>query len=211
MNAPVSNNSDQNPDSIRARMRAGRLYVDIGEGLEEERERCQELLHDFNQSRPGETDKRRRILGELLGSFGEGGWIEPPLKLAYGSNVHIGEKFYANFNLVIVDDIDVHIGDRVMIAPNVTITPTGHPVDPELRAPGTQFSLPVRIGNDVWIGANVVVLPGVTIGDGSVIGAGSVVTKDVPERVVAVGNPCRVLRPITERDKTYYHRDRVVD
>lgn len=192
-------------------MRTGRLYVDDGEGLEEERQRCQELLHDYNHSRPTETGRRRELLEELFGSVGEGVWIEPPLRLAYGSNVHVGERFYANFNLVIVDDVEVYIGDRVMIAPNVTITPTGHPVDPELRAPGTQFSVPVRVGNDVWIGANAVLLPGVTIGDGSVIGAGAVVTKDVPERVVAVGNPCRVLRPITERDREYYFRDWAVD
>ncbi|UED87324.1 maltose acetyltransferase domain-containing protein [Streptomyces profundus] len=192
-------------------MRAGRLYIDVGEGLDEERGRCQELLYDFNHTRPSATEERARLLGELLGAFGEGGWIEPPLRMAYGSRVHIGKNFYANFNLTLVDDVEVYIGDRVMIGPNVTVTTTGHPVDPGLRVGGTQFSFPVRIGHDVWIGSNVVLLPGVTIGDGSVIGAGSVVTRDVPERVVAVGNPCRVLRPITERDQHYYHRDRPVD
>ncbi|KAF4405846.1 maltose acetyltransferase domain-containing protein [Streptomyces lycii] len=197
--------------SIRERMRTGRLYTDHGEGLDEERQRCQELLYDYNRSRPGDAEGRRALLAELLGSVGENAWIEPPLRCAYGSNIHIGADFYANFNLVVVDDIDVHIGDRVMMAPNVTITPTGHPVHPELRLGGRQFSLPVRIGNDVWIGSNVVVLPGVTIGDGSVVGAGSVVTKDVPENVIAVGNPCRVLRPITDRDREFYFRDRKVD
>jgi galactoside O-acetyltransferase len=124
--------------------------------------------------------------------------------MAYGKHVHIGDGFYANFNLVLVDDGDIYIGDNVMIAPNVTISPTGHPVHPDLRRGGTQFSFPVRIGDDVWIGANVVILPGISIGKNSVIG----VTRDIPENVVAVGNPCRVLRPINERDREYYYRDK---
>lgn len=197
--------------TIREKMKNGMLYVDIGEGLDEERKRCKELLYDYNNTRPSEEVKRKELLKELLGDMGEEIWIEPPVHMAYGTNVHIGNHFYANFNLVIVDDIDVYIGENVMIAPNVTITPTGHPVDSELRKPGTQFSIPVRIGNDVWIGSNVVILPGVNIGDNSVIGAGSVVTHDIPENVVAVGNPCRVLRKINERDKEYYYKNRRVE
>jgi len=197
--------------TIRDKMKNGMLYTDMGEGLEEERMRCKELLYDYNLTRPSEESLRLDLLRELLGEMGEGIWIEPPFHMAYGSNVHIGTHFYANFNLVIVDDIDVYIGDHVMIAPNVTITPTGHPVDPELRRPGSQFSIPVRIGNDVWIGSNAVILPGVTIGDNSVIGAGSVVTRDIPANVVAVGNPCRVLREISARDKEYYYRNRHVE
>ena len=197
--------------TIREKMKNGMLYVDVGEGLDEERKRCKELLYDYNNTRPSEETKRKDLLKELLGDMGENIWIEPPVHMAYGTNVHIGNHFYANFNLVIVDDIDVYIGENVMIAPNVTITPTGHPVDPELRRPGTQFSIPVRIGNNVWIGSNAVILPGVTIGDNSVIGAGSVVTHDIPENVVAVGNPCRVLRKINERDKEYYYKNRRVE
>lgn len=197
--------------TIREKMKKGMLYVDIGEGLDEERERCKELLYDYNHTRPSEKTKRKDILKELLGDMGDGIWIEPPVNMAYGKNVHIGNYFYANFNLVIVDDIDVYIGEHVMIAPNVTITPTGHPVDPDLRKPGTQFSIPVRIGNNVWIGSNAVILPGVTIGDNSVIGAGSVVTHDIPKNVVAVGNPCRVLREINERDKEFYYKNRRVE
>lgn len=192
-------------------MKNGMLYTDMGEGLEQERRRCKELLYDFNLTRPSEESLRASLLGELLGGMGRDIWIEPPFHMAYGTNVHIGDYFYANFNLVIVDDIDVYIGNNVMIAPNVTITPTGHPVDPELRRPGNQFSIPVRIGNDVWIGSNAVILPGVTIGDNSVIGAGSVVTHDIPTNVVAVGNPCRVLREISARDKEYYYKNRRVD
>ena len=197
--------------TIREKMKNGMLYVDTGEGLDEERKRCKELLYDYNNTRPSEEVKRKQLLKELLGDMGEEIWIEPPVHMAYGTNVHIGNYFYANFNLVIVDDIDVYIGEHVMIAPNVTITPTGHPVDPEIRKPGTQFSIPVRIGNDVWIGSNVVILPGVNIGDNSVIGAGSVVTQDIPENVVAVGNPCHVLRKINERDKEYYYKNRRVE
>ncbi len=196
--------------TIRERMKQGLLYTDLGEGLEEERQRCKELIYDYNLTRPGEAEKRKALLRELLGDMGENIWIEPPVRMAYGKNVHIGDAFYANFNLVLVDDIDIYIGNHVMIAPNVTITATGHPVHPDLRKNGTQFSIPVRIEDDVWIGANVVILPGVTIGKNSVIGAGSVVTKNIPENVVAVGNPCRVLREITERDKQFYYKDRMV-
>lgn len=197
--------------TIREKMKNGMLYTDMGEGLEEERKRCKELLYDYNLTRPSEEAKRKDLLKKLLGHMDENIWIEPPFHMAYGKNVHIGDHFYANFNLVIVDDVDVYIGDHVMIAPNVTITPTGHPVDPELRKLGTQFSIPVRIGNNVWIGSNAVILPGVTIGDNSVIGAGSVVTHDIPANVVAVGNPCRVLREINEHDKKYYHKNRRIE
>ncbi len=197
--------------TIRERIKNGMLYVDIGESLDEEREKCKELLYDYNHTRPSEKIKRKDLLKELLGDMGDEIWIEPPLHMAYGKNVHIGNCFYANFNLVIVDDIDVYIGEHVMIAPNVTITPTGHPVDPDLRKPGNQFSIPVKIGNNVWIGSNAVILPGVTIGDNSVIGAGSVVTHDIPENVIAVGNPCRVLRKISEHDKEFYFKNKRVE
>jgi galactoside O-acetyltransferase len=196
--------------TIREKMKAGHLYTDLGEGLDEERERCKELTYDYNLTRPREVERRRDLLKQLLGSCGSSIWIEPPVHMAYGIHVHIGDGFYANFNLVLVDDVDIYIGNNVMIAPNVTISPTGHPVHPDLRRGGTQFSVPVRIGDDVWIGANVAILPGVTIGNNSVIGAGSVVTRDIPENVVAVGNPCRVSRPIDERDKEHYYRDRKV-
>ena len=196
--------------TIREKMKNGMLYTDLGEGLEEERINCKELLFDYNNTRPSQEAERKELLKKLLGSCGENIWIEPNLLMAYGKNTHIGENFYANFNLVVVDDIEVYIGDNVMIAPNVTITATGHPVDPDLRKGGAQFSIPVKIGNDVWIGSNVVILPGITVGDNSVIGAGSVVTKDIPSNVVAVGNPCKVLREINERDKEYYYKNRKI-
>lgn len=181
---------------------SGRLYTDAGDGLPEKRLRCKELVYDFNHARPCEERKRLEILKRLLGGVGDQVRIEPPIHFAYGEHIHIGSGVFANFNLVILDDVDVYIGSEVKIGPNVMITTTGHPVHPELRRDGTQFSFPVTIRDHVWIGGNAVILPGVTIGANSVIGAGSVVTKDVPENVVAVGSPCRVLRTITEEDKT---------
>ena len=171
---------------------------------------CADLCFDYNHTRPSEGARRRELLNQLLGSCGEHIWIEPPFKMAYGYRTHIGDYFYANFNLVIVDDIDVYIGNHVMIAPNVVITATGHPIHPDVRRDGRQFSLPVHIEDDVWIGAGAIILPGVTIGRNSVIGAGSVVTRDIPPNVVAVGTPCRVLREITDRDREFYCGDRPV-
>ncbi|MDD3428970.1 MAG: sugar O-acetyltransferase [Oscillospiraceae bacterium] len=194
--------------TIREKMQQGLPYTDLGEGLEEEREACKELLYDYNLTRPKETEQRTMLLQKMLGQVGKDPWIEMPLHMAYGKNTFIGDNFYANFNLVVVDDEKVYIGSRVMIAPNVTITTTGHPVHPQKRGDGTQFSFSVHIEDDVWIGSNTVILPGVTIGEGSVIGAGSVVTKSIPPNVVAVGAPCRVLRPIEERDKIFYWKDK---
>ena len=155
--------------------------------------------------------KKKEILKGILGHCTERVFIESPVHMSYGNHVHLGDQFYANFNLVIIDDMDVYIGNQVMIGPNVTICTTGHPVYPLYREMGAHYSLPIHIGNKVWIGANSVVLPGVTIGENSVIGAGSIVTRDIPANVVAVGNPCRVIREITERDREYYFRDMKVD
>ncbi|EOR20883.1 galactoside O-acetyltransferase [Clostridium sartagoforme AAU1] len=196
---------------IRERMQNGQIYTDLEEGLPQERLYGKELVYDYNLTRPSEEDKRNEILKRLFGHVGKNIWIEPPLRVAYGNRTYIGDNFYANFNLVLVDDINIFIGNNVMFAPNVTISTTGHPVHPDLRKNGEQFSFPVKIEDNVWIGSNVVILPGVTIGENSVIGAGSVVTKDIPKNVVAVGNPCKVLRPITDRDRKYYYKDLKVD
>ncbi|KLE15730.1 maltose acetyltransferase domain-containing protein [Clostridium sp. C8] len=196
---------------IRERMQNGQIYTDLEEGLPQERLYGKELVYDYNLTRPSEEDKRNEILKRLFGHVGKNIWIEPPLRVAYGNRTFIGDNFYANFNLVLVDDINIFIGNNVMFAPNVTISATGHPVHPDLRKNGEQFSFPVKIEDNVWIGSNVVILPGVTIGENSVIGAGSVVTKDIPKNVVAVGNPCKVLRPITDRDRKYYYKDLKVD
>ena len=179
--------------------------------LQEERDYCKEVIYDYNNTRPREGARRTQIMKSLLGSCGQNVFIEPPVHMSYGKHVHLGENFYANFNLVLVDDGEIYIGDKVMIGPNVTLCTTGHPVYPLYREMVAHYSLPIHIGNNVWIGAHSVVLPGVTIGDNAVIGAGSIVTRDIPANVVAVGNPCRVLREITERDKEYYFRDLKVD
>lgn len=184
----------------RERLAGGYLYTDLDEGMAEERLRGKELIYDFNHSRPSEQIKREALIRQLMGKIGKNFWIEPPLHVAYGSQIIVGDNFYANFNLVVVDDGKVLIGDNVMIAPNVTISTTGHPIDPSVRITGQQFSLTVTIEDNVWIGSGVIINPGVTIGRNSVIGAGSVVARDVPPDVVAAGVPCRVLRPIGEQD-----------
>lgn len=196
--------------SMRDRIKAGKLFTDMCEGLPEERLRGKELMYEFNHTRPSEVEKRDKLIREMFGTVGKHVWVEPPVYFSYGTNIHIGDNFYANFNFTIVDDYTVTIGDNVLIAPNVTISVTGHPVHHELRKAGEMFSFPVTIGNNVWIGSNVVINPGITIGDNSVIGAGSVVTKDIPPDVVAVGVPCKVIRSINERDKIFYYKNYTV-
>lgn len=196
--------------SMRDRIKAGELFTDMCEGLPEERLHGKELMYEFNHTRPSEVEKRDKLIREMFGKVGKHVWVEPPVYFSYGTNIHIGDNFYANFNFTIVDDYTVTIGDNVLIAPNVTISVTGHPVHHELRKAGEMFSFPVTIGNNVWIGSNVVINPGITIGDNSVIGAGSVVTKDIPPDVVAVGVPCKVIRSINERDKIFYYKNYTV-
>ena len=191
----------------RERIANGLLFTDMGEGLPEERLRGKELMYEFNHTRPSEIDKRMALMKQMFGKVGNDVWIEPPIYFAYGSNISIGDNVYINFNLTVVDDYKVFIGNGVLIAPNVTITVTGHPVHLELRPHGEMYAFPVVIEDNVWLGIGVIIHPGVTIGRNSVIGSGSVVTKDIPADVVAVGNPCKVLRKITDRDKEYYYKD----
>ena len=196
------------------KMNSGELYDCSLEALPEELEKklnaCKELIYDFNHSRPREIQYREEIIRKVFAEVGESCYIEPPFHANWGCNMRVGKNFYANFNLTVVDDAGIYIGDSVMIAPNVIIATGTHPVCPELREQVYQYNLPIHIGSRVWIGAGAIILPGVTIGDDSVIGAGSVVTKDIPSGVVAVGNPCRVLREITERDYEYYYKDRKI-
>ena len=197
--------------TTRERMQSGKLYFCTDEEIAKEQLECLEILYDYNHTRPSESQKREQILKNLLAEIGENCYIEPPLHANWGKYTHFGNNVYANFNLTLVDDTDIFVGDNVMFGPNVIIATAGHPVDPPLREKVAQFNSPVRIGKNVWIGAGAIVLPGVTIGDHSVIGAGSVVTKDIPPNVVAVGNPCRVLREINDRDKEYYYKDLKID
>ena len=194
--------------TVKEKMKNGMLYCCGDEELMREQTQCLEKLYDFNQTRPSEADKRAALLKELFAEVGEGCYVEPPLHANWGCNTHFGHHVYANFNLTLVDDTDIFVGDYVMFGPNVTVATAGHPVDPELRRQIAQFNIPVHIGNNVWIGAGSVLLPGVSIGDNTVIGAGSIVTRDIPANVVAVGNPCRVLREIGEHDREYYYRGR---
>lgn len=179
--------------------------------LQEERDHCKEVMFEYNNTHPKEDARRQAIMKNILGSCGEHFFFEPPVHMSYGKHVHIGESFYSNFNLVLVDDGEIFIGDKVMIGPNVTLCTTGHPVYPLYREMVAHYSLPIHIGNNVWIGAHSVVLPGVTIGDNAVVGAGSIVTRDIPANTVAFGNPCRVIREISDRDKEFYFRDLKVD
>ncbi len=199
-------------EESKKRMAEGRLYLPEDENIMAEQLLCLEKLYDFNNTRPSEQAKRAEMLKDMFAEIGEECYIEPPLHSNWaGEHVHFGSYVYANFNLTLVDDTDIFVGDKVMFGPNVTVATAGHPIEPHLRNLQMQFNIPVHIGNNVWIGANSVILPGVTIGDNTVIGAGSVVTKDIPANVVAVGNPCRVLRPIGERDREFYFKDRRVD
>ena len=206
---------------LRDRIKNGMLFYEHGHKhpidlqqeleLQEERIHCKEVMFEYNNTHPRETERRKELMCSILGSHGDKFFFEPPVRMCYGNHVHIGQYFYANFNLVLVDDGEIFIGDDVMIGPNVTICTTGHPVYPLYREMGAHYARPIHIGNKVWIGAQSVVLPGVTIGDNTVIGAGSIVTRDIPPNVVAVGNPCRVMREITEHDKAYYFRECQVD
>lgn len=200
--------------TLLEKMKNGELYDcsfdEIPKELNDRLYECKELIHDFNMSRPKEVEYRAEIIKKVFADVGENCYIEPPFHANWGLNMHVGKNFYANFNLTVVDDADIYIGDSVMIAPNVIIATGTHPICPELRERVFQYNLPVHIGNCVWIGAGAIILPGVTIGDNSVIGAGSVVTKDIPSGVVAAGNPCRVIREISERDYEYYYKDKKI-
>lgn len=196
----------------RERMEQGRIYQPCDEEIVREQQECLEKLWYFNNTKPSEQEKRSEMLKEMFAEVGENCYIEPPLHSNFGGrHTHLGSNVYANFNLTLVDDGHIYIGDSCMFAPNVVIATAGHPIDPQLREEQLQYNIDVHIGRNVWVGAGAVILPGVSIGDNSVIGAGSVVTKDIPANVVAVGNPCRVLRPIGEHDKKYYFRGREID
>ena len=190
----------------------GELYFPGDEALMREQLSRLDRLYDFNHTRPTELDRREAMLREMFAEIGAGCYIEPPLHANWGGKfVHFGRNIYANFGLTLVDDTHIYVGDYTEFGPNVVVATAGHPILPELREQGMQFNMPVRIGRNCWIGAGALIMPGVTVGDNTVIGAGSVVTKDLPANVLAVGNPCRVLREIGEHDKEYYYKNRRID
>ncbi len=193
------------------KLHSQQIYNPADEEIMKEQFKCLEKLYDFNATRPSELGKREALLKEMFAEIGEGCYIEPPLHSNWaGKHVHFGKNIYANFNLTLVDDTHIYVGDNTMFGPNVTVATAGHPILPELREKGYQYNAPVKIGRNCWVGAGVVIVPGITIGDNTVIGAGSVVTKDIPPCVIAVGNPCGVLREINERDRQYYFKDRKI-
>ena len=196
---------------MKDKLHTGELYLPGDEEIMKEQAVYQDLLCDYNQTKPSEQAKRTRMLQEMLAECGEGVYIEAPFYANFGGHhCHFGKMVYANYHLTCVDDTHIYIGDYTMLGPNVTIATAGHPILPQLREQLYQYNMPVHIGRNCWIGAGVVIMPGVTVGDNTVIGAGSVVTKDIPADVVAVGNPCRVMREINVHDRQYYFKDRKI-
>ena len=183
------------------KMRAGRLYRSDAPELLELRRRAKELCGAYNALPPGDRAGMARLAGKLLGALGEGFCMEAPIRFDYGWNTSIGKNFYANYGLTVLDCAPVTIGDGVLLGPNVQIYAAAHPIHPAERAAGLEYARPIVIGDGVWIGGGAILCPGAKIGVGAVIGAGSVVTGEIPPGVVAAGNPCRVLREITEADR----------
>lgn len=189
----------------REKAAAGYLYdANYDKELAVLRDRCKDLCYDFNACRPSETQKQREILKQIIGKTDESFILTAPFWCDYGFNITLGKNFYANHNCIMLDGARITFGDNVFIAPNCVFTTAGHALDETQRNAGLEIALPITVGNSVWFGANVTVLPGVTIGDNVIIGAGSVVTKDIPSGVVAVGNPCRIMRKITDADREKY-------
>ena len=192
----------------KEKMLSGKPYKGFNDELVKERQDTKEVLYDFNLLRPSEIEKRNEWIGKLFGRVGKEFYIEPPFRCDYGYNISIGENFYSNYNCTILDCAQVTIGNDVLFGPNVSLFTAGHPIHSVPRNEGIEYAFPITIGNNVWIGGGVIVNPGITIGDNVVIGSGSVVTKDIPPNVIAVGNPCKVLKEITDEDRNKYFRDR---
>lgn len=195
----------------KERMLAGLPYKAWLDGLSEERMENKLKIHKYNTMSPDKKEELDALIKDILGKSGKNIVVEPPFHCDYGKNIEVGNNFFVNYNCVILDVGKVIIGENVMFAPNVSIYTAGHPIHPESRNSGYEYGIEVIIGDNVWIGGNVVINPGVKIGNNVVIGAGSVVTKDIPDNAIAVGNPCRVIREVTEEDRKYYFKDREFD
>lgn len=191
----------------KEKMLNGKPYKSFGKELFDERQYAKEMLFEYNNLRPNEIDKRNEIIKKLFGKADDNFFIEPPFRCDYGYNISIGKNFYSNYNCTILDCAKVTIGDNVMFAPNVSLFTAGHPIHFEPRNEGVEYAFPITIGDNVWIGGGVIINPDITIGDNVVIGSGSVVTKDIPSNSIAVGNPCKVIREITDEDKQYYFKN----
>lgn len=190
----------------KEKMLLGMYYKASDKDLTEERNTARSLSAEYNSTAPTELERREDILKKLFKKCGKNVYIEPPFYCDYGSNIALGDNVYINFDCIILDVCNVTIGNNVFIAPRVSIFAAGHPIDADIRNSMLEFGSPVHIGNSVWIGGNTVINPGVSIGDGSIIGSGSVVTKDIPPNVIACGNPCRVIRQISDEDKAVCRR-----
>ena len=196
----------------REKIHSGQIYWPSDESIMTEQLGYLDLMDEYNRTPRRLQKQRQEMLKQLFAEVGENCYVESPYFANWGGHhVHLGSNIYINAGLKLVDDTHIYIGDYTMLGPNVVLATAGHPIDPELRQRGLQYNMPVRIGNNCWLGAGVIVMPGVTIGDNTVIGAGSIVTKDIPANVVAVGNPCRVLRSVGEHDRKYYYKDREID
>jgi len=195
----------------KERMLAELPYHAWKDGLKEERIANKLRCQEYNSLRADKFDEKDKLIRTILGKAGKNLWIEAPFFCDYGYNIEAGENFYTNFNCTILDVAKVIIGDNVMFAPNVSLYTAGHPIHHVSRNSGYEYGIGIKIGNNVWIGGNTVVNPGVTIGDNVVIGSGSVVTKDIPANIVAAGNPCKVIREITDDDRKYFYKDRMFD
>lgn len=196
-------------EEMEQRKAEGKLFVDTKKGWAQA-QMTKLLVGKFNRSWPTSITKRTLLEKKIFGSFGKS-WVEPPVNVCVGKNTHIGNGVYLNFNASFVDDYTITIEDNVLFGPNVTVITTGHPVHPELRPNGEMYCAPVTIKKGAWLGTGVIVLPGVTIGENSVIGAGSIVTKDIPANVIAMGTPCEVVREINDNDRMYYYKDKTFE
>ena len=185
-------------------MLSGELYMAEGKGLTEIRNIMMDKLYQFNQAHYNDHALRQRLIKEILGGHKETLKITPPVYFDYGKHTFVGENFYANFDCIFLDVNTITIGDHVMFGPRVGLYTAGHPIDADVRKTGLEYGLPIVIGDNVWIGGNAVVLPGVTIGSNTIIGSGSVVTKSIPNDVIAAGNPCKVIRKVNHEDKVYW-------
>lgn len=187
----------------KEKMLAGKLYI-IDDELKKDYKRARVLTRLFNATTEEQEEYRRQLISELFGAAGKNCSIVPPFRCDYGSHIYVGENFYANYDCIFLDVCEIRIGDNVMFGPRVCIYTAGHPIDADVRASGLEFGKPATIGDNVWIGGSSVILPGVTVGKNTVIGSGSVVTKDIPDNVIAMGNPCRPHRELTDEDKKYW-------